>query len=422
VSAMNKLANLLGMFMGQFPEAEKRLAEAERLAEQHQDKAGLSESYFLRCAMCTSVGDFDSVLHYMGQAAQYGHELGVNDQIVTAKDHVARTHLFMMNFDEAWQTAQETLQHARQIGNREIEAAVLGTIATYHMRNGDFAAARQAAEEMNQIAARIGSMMNHAHAGWLLGIIDGQLGDYERAVADLQGAVQAAFPIESFMPFMLVMPLATLGRTLVEISPALVDRAALHLDRARELLANPGGMIGGGTAWADIGFADLALGKMDEARENFLKGLTYPTMLGHFFKPQFWIGMAFVALAQHQSDDAAKYMADVRAFVQDRAMKHLYPMVAYADAQVLFASGENERALEQFVSAESLALEMKIRPMLWETRAGAAKVLAALGRAGEAEDRRRQARATVEEIAGLFTDQALRAAFVEGATRKLETS
>ena len=44
VSAINKLANTVAFNAGQFPSAEKHLAEAERLARQVEDKPGLVES------------------------------------------------------------------------------------------------------------------------------------------------------------------------------------------------------------------------------------------------------------------------------------------------------------------------------------------------------------------------------------------
>src|SRR5205823_3633284 len=43
VSALNKTAYVVGMFMGQFPEAERYLAGAEPVAKQHRDSAGLAE-------------------------------------------------------------------------------------------------------------------------------------------------------------------------------------------------------------------------------------------------------------------------------------------------------------------------------------------------------------------------------------------
>jgi hypothetical protein len=61
---------------------------------------------------------------------------------------------------------------------------------------------------------------------------------------------------------------------------------------------------------------------------------------------------------------------------------------------------------------------MTMRPLVWQARAGAAKLLAAMGRQDEAAAKRQAARAMVDEIAGLF-DEKLRTAFVESASSKV---
>ncbi len=420
VSAMNKLGNTLAMRMGQFPEAEKTLVEAERLARMHEDKIGLSETFFIRCGMCTAVGDFDGVVNVMEQAAQFGHELGVKDQIVAALDHVARSHLFMTRYEEAWKTAQEALPIAHEIHNRDLEAALLITMSAYHLRNGELDRAEQAAEEGADLAARIGALISNVYGAWSLGEIALMRGEYERAVSFHQHAVQSAFPFEQMLPFMSAMALASLGATYLEIGETFAVRAAgMHM-HALELMQTPAGMAAGGTAWADIGFSYMGLGKLDEASELFQKGLDYPTMMGYLYKPLFLLGLALVALSRHDLAGARKWVNEARTFVQDRAMKHLYPLVAYADGQVQFASGEKGGALGQFKAAEALALEMRMRPMVWQSRAGAANVLTAMERAEEANAKRQEARKMIEEIAGLFTDQEMRATFVKSATSKLE--
>jgi hypothetical protein len=58
---------------------------------------------------------------------------------------------------------------------------------------------------------------------------------------------------------------------------------------------------------------------------------------------------------------------------------------------------------------------MTMRPLAWQARAGAARSLVALGRADEAERKQREARAMIDEIAGLFEDEAMRAMFVAQA-------
>ena len=60
-----------------------------------------------------------------------------------------------------------------------------------------------------------------------------------------------------------------------------------------------------------------------------------------------------------------------------------------------------------------------MRPLVWQARAGAARVLSGAGRTSEAEAKRSEAKDMVDEIAGLFKDEKLRGMFLESATSKL---
>jgi tetratricopeptide (TPR) repeat protein len=177
---------------------------------------------------------------------------------------------------------------------------------------------------------------------------------------------------------------------------------------------------GASSAFSDLGFSALTLGDIETANQMFHNGLTSPTILGLVEKPRYLIGLGLVALAKKQSEDAAKYIQEARAYVEEHAMAYLCPFLDCADAQVSMARGDATRALELYTRAESRAVEMKMRPIVWQARAGAAKLLAAMGRTDEAIIMRQAARAMIDEIAGLFEDGTMRAAFVESAVKKIQ--
>ena len=62
---------------------------------------------------------------------------------------------------------------------------------------------------------------------------------------------------------------------------------------------------------------------------------------------------------------------------------------------------------------------MGMLPVVWQTCAGMAAVLTDLGRTEEAEEKRSQARDTIDEIAHRIDDAELRSLFVGNATQKL---
>ncbi len=416
VSALNKLSSA-AMWLGQFELIERHLTESEHLARASEDRVGMAELYTVRCNVCLSTADFGGAVKYLGESVQIGRELNLKEQLAFGLTHMANTQLFLTRFDEMWETAQEGLQLARELGDRQHESELLACpIPFYHLRNGNLDAARQAAEEGVSLAARIGSAYSESVGSWVLGNLAQMRGEHEGAIASYRRAADAG-RASGYLMFE-VIPLGALGSAYLEVSETFLEQAAGYHVQALKLMEHPTGAPAGGTAWADIGFCVLAKGDLDRAHEFFQKGLTVPTTQGLLSRPRHLIGLASVALAHNQIDDAAKFANEARAFVEERAMKHLLPLVAFTDARVSAARGEPERALEFFTRTEVLALEMQMRPLVWQAQVEAAKALSALGREVEAEAKRREARALIDEIAGLFTDAQLRAMFVESAAKK----
>ncbi len=419
VSALNKLSNAV-MYMGQFEELEKHLVEAEQLAQAYRDLAGLTELYTIRCGVCNMAGDFDNAAKYLRESYRIGQQLNIKEQMAFGLTHTASTMTHMTRLDEAWKFAQEAWQLSQDIGASNYLAELLTYIIPFHhLQNGDVDAARQAAEEGTELARKIGVAFTEAIGTYILGILAQLRGEYERALSLFQRAHQAARA--SGYTFVEVMPLAAQGTVYLDISEKFAARAAELDAEALELMESPAGAPGGGAAWAELGFQALAQGDLNRAHDFFQKGLTIPTIQRLENRPRFLVGAAFVALARGQLDEAKKLVAEARAFVEERRMQFLYPLVEFADAHVSAAQADHARALEHFTRAESLASEMHMRPLLWQARAGAAQALSTLGRGSEAETKLKEARDTVDEIAQLFTDEQLKAAFLDSAMRKLGT-
>jgi hypothetical protein len=60
-----------------------------------------------------------------------------------------------------------------------------------------------------------------------------------------------------------------------------------------------------------------------------------------------------------------------------------------------------------------------MRPFVWWTQATEARLLAAFGRDAEAQVKRRQARAIIDELAGMFKEVDLKTMFLQGALARL---
>jgi hypothetical protein len=128
-------------------------------------------------------------------------------------------------------------------------------------------------------------------------------------------------------------------------------------------------------------------------------------------RPLFLLGEVEVALARGQLEAAQLLVSEARTFVEERAMKYLYPRVALLEAKIAAACAEPDRALARFGQAEALALEMGLRPLVLQARQAAAEVLQDIDRTHEAAEKQRAAQAMRDELAALFTDEHLRALY-----------
>ena len=417
VSACNKLAVAM-MWMGQMEQTEQCLRQAEELARQYEDKLGLAEMFTVRCGVCNMIGDFPGVAHYMGESIQLGRQLNIKEQMAYGLTHMANALTNMTRFDEARATTHEALQLVEEIGHLQHKAELLAyPIPLHHLLNGDLDAAHRAAEEGIDLAQKIGTGYVECIAAYMLGLTAQLCGEYEHAIAHFEQSMQAGRA--GAPPFFVIYGLGGLGTVYLDISEALSERIDGYHAQAVQLLDTPVGAPAGGAAWADLGFCLLVKGDVDRASAILQKGLSTPAQQGLINRSRFLVGLAYVALARGKPDEAAQLVSEAHQYVEERAMRHLVPEMMLAEAKVSAARGEFDRALEAFAQAETAALSMTMRPMAWQARAGAAKVLTALGRAAEAEAQRRAARAMIDEIAGLFRNESLRATYLESALKKI---
>ncbi|MBI5028897.1 MAG: AAA family ATPase [Chloroflexi bacterium] len=418
VSALNKLGEIEGQWMGQFDQAETHLVQAERLAREFEHQPGLAELYTVRCGICTMQGDFSNAARYLTESAEIGRALNIKEQEAFGLAHTANVLVEMVQFEQAYAKALESLKLAQEIGNQVFIAdAKFFPIAYYHLHHGDLERADQSAAEGAQIAHRIGRSFEEGWGDYVLAEIKRMKGEYEQAIAMYQGAKQGGDA--AGMPFFHACASAAMGAVYFEISPALIDRTLELHTFALGQLENPMAAAGSASAFADLGFCALAIGNLDKATELFQNGLTRPTIMALLERPRFFIGQALIALKQNCLDDTRQHMQEARAYVDDHAMKYLMPFVEFVEAQVASGCGEDERALQNYLRAESLASEMTMRPLLWQARAGAASILAKLGRESQAQQKRAAAKITIDEIAAMFKDEKLKTLFVENSMRQM---
>ena len=200
-------------------------------------------------------------------------------------------------------------------------------------------------------------------------------GDYERAIASQKRALVAGRA--SGYPFLEAAALCGLGTAYLDVGADYADRGSELHAQAMEVMEHPMGTVMGAMIWADLGFCAMAMGEFERAEHMFHKGLTVSTATKFPAKPPLLIGSAFLELGRDNRDQAAKLVEEAREFVEDRQMKHFFPLIALAEAQVTAAEGKSPLALEHLTRGERLALEMRMRPKVLQARLGAVQLLAA---------------------------------------------
>ena len=418
VSALNKLGFVIGLMQGQFPEAEVHLAEADRLARECGDFPGLAELHMTYCYMRVPFGQFEEAVSHLEEAAEIGQNLELEEPRLFGLTHISNTLTYMTRFDEAREKVLEALPLAEKLGNRKWQAELLGlSTPIYHLRNGDLDAAMEAAQQAADLAAPIGAAEQEAYANLSLGLVSWFRADYENAVAYYETALTAGRT--SGLPFPQVSALCGMGTALLDTSPRLIDRVRVAHDEALELIEKPLGSATGGLAWADLGFCFMLTGDPERANEMFQKGLNESTAFKYLARPLLLAGAAFLALGAGEVESADQLLQEANTFVEERAMKHFYPLLAFAGANVSLARNDSAKALELFNRAESLAIDMGMRGFAWQASAGAAGVLAASGQSEAAAAKKEDAIAMVKEIAGSFQDQSLGSMYLEDTMAKI---
>ena len=111
-------------------------------------------------------------------------------------------------------------------------------------------------------------------------------------------------------------------------------------------------------------------------------------------------------------------MREAREFVKERGRNDLGPPVALAKPQLSADQGEIERTLESFAGGEALAQEMHMRLPVVQARMGTAQVFMSPACTNEADVKLYEARAMIEETAGLSEDEKPQHRFRQSALSK----
>lgn len=416
ISALNNLASITGLHLGQFQPAELLLQQAEQLSRRSNELSAIPFTNLIRCQMCTAQGDFENVVKFMGDVVAIGRQLNRPAYIAQGLEHVASSLVYMLQFDEARRRAEEGLAVAREIGDREHEAWLLSmAIPLIELHAGNPQAAVEALEQGLRIGTKIGSLEAEGIAAYMLADIARRRGEYELALSCGHRSLEVMLPAEEYLPFFLVPVLGCLGSIYQEISPQFVDEIGRFHLHALRLLESPFAAMTGAVAWADLGFCAIAMGDRQLAGQVLQKGLSTPNTWSQLERPRHLAGLAWLASDRGEHAQAIRLAEESLAYVQQHALRYHQPLVLFVSGKVLAAGGQLEAGMACLEQSLEGARHFNFRPLIVSAHTAAAQALAAAGRLEQADIQRHAARQMVAEIAGLFEKPDLREIYLRSA-------
>ncbi len=418
VSAYNKLAFISGIVLGDADKAEALLSKSSSMADAVGDYGGLAEYHVTECYLRTTSGDLEGARDHQTEAQQLGEDQGLETARLFGLAHYANTLAYMAEFDESMKAAEIARAAAEAVGNQQYLAEVMGHILPLnHMRNGDLELAYEVSAEGLKIAQEIGASQELAKAAFTHGMIAAMRGLYEEAIR--AHSLSDSTAVAAGLNFLELLAKCGLGTAYADISPRLMDRAAEFHREADEARSKPLGNAFGSMASAEMGFREMKAGNLDEAQRYFDQGLVEPSAAKYLARPALLLGSGFVKMMQGESDEAGRLIGEGREFAEQRGMRHFYPVIEFAEANLLMVQENLGGALDAFLLGEKLASEMGAQPWVWQNQAGAARALDALGRSEDASVKRKEAEQSIEQIGGHFEDEELREHFLEHAISTL---
>lgn len=310
-------------------------------------------------------------------------------------------------------SARQAVEEYQALGHTNLLANAHGSLAFALHLAGRLSEARAAAQRAIDLSARIFSPWGTFYGAWQIGIMDVEQGVFEPYLADPAPIIALAQPtnFDVFLGaahFVVARAWLSLGRP---------EKALAHAEAGDRLHAATGlptfEVMGAGIH----ALALLKAGRVEEARRAFrrlwamlpdgqgpvnrIEGLCYALdgiVESFIAERQFERGIAFCDgfLAHLESEDMDGFAASTRRW----------------RGRLLLEAGDAERALTDFDRAEPWMRRERADALLWPMHVDQARAFDRRGDAARAAEARSKAIALIRDIAGRFSDPALRAQFL----------
>ena len=323
--------------------AERAAADLEllALAQQIGDDNLLAHAYYRQAFFLNSQGGYQAELaaHEKAlKAAQDANNLLIETTTLGLKV-VCLTLLGEM--DQAKVTAEQALAYARQLGDDDTLAKVLGNVFTYY-QVVDISSAVQLIQESIEIEDRMGDLNLKATSMINLGYIYTQTGLFKEGVDTFNSSLEIAMAIEN--PRLVAYNQLNMGLAYYRLEQ--YQEAAGILEQAQQGLEQINDSFALATCHTYLGMVNEATGQWQTAVDLFsgahekLKQLGVPG-----YAMDALAGTARCALAMGNQALAMQYAHEICEYLEQKGSEAMeFPILAYLTcARVFEGSGDQER-------------------------------------------------------------------------------
>ena len=406
VKALNRLALNTAMLAGDIPGAHRYLEDAYTLAKEAGDEFGLAEYHMNACVISGLGGDLEASVRHDEATAKQGAALGVDEIRLEGLVRLAENSVGLMDFDKAEQALKEAIA-ATEESDDQIRLALVNVMGTSRMslRDGDTKSAMQNLLDNMETLTRYPNFYTPLTMIFT-GTLSYDLGDIEAGVSLLSETHRDVVGQKS--NFYVAVTSATLVRMYgsLHMTGNVPELRSLALEAVQAPLGN----YMASTVWADLGYASLAMGDIDLARDDFANGLGAVSATQYWEKPRLLIGSALVSIETGDVPQAQRLLDQIEAFLLEKELRLFDADLDHARGKALLAEERYEEALERLSAAHDAATAMGLRPLAVQIAVTAATAAMALDRGDVAQEYEEGARTLVAEIARSVIDDELRTA------------
>ena len=322
---------------------ERQAADQEllKLAQQIDDDNLIAHAYYRQAFFFNSQGDYQSELAAHEKALAAARAAG-NLLIETSTLGLKVVCLtFLGEMDDARETADLALAYARQLGDDDTLAKVLGCIFTY-FQVVDISRAVRLIQESIEIEDRMGDLNLKATSMINLGYIYTQSGFFKRGVDTFKSSLEIANTIEN--PRLVAYNQLNMGLAFYRLEEH--QDARQCLEEAQVILEEINDTFARETCQTYLGLVDEATGQCDLAVDRFIGAYENLKQLGvPGYAMDALAGNARCALEAGNLELAQEHSDEICEYLEKNGSEAMeFPILAYLTcARVYEKTGDQER-------------------------------------------------------------------------------